>query len=80
MFGKEMLTLLAVCSFVSAYCICLSSLLCWGLDVDLIVLVPGFSYLLYTGSHVSRQKKKKKKNNNNNKKKKKIKIKKKNTK
>ena len=29
------------------YCICLSFPWGWGLDVDLILSVPGFSYLLY---------------------------------
>ena len=45
-FGKELLTLLAVCLFCGCFIVfvCLS-LWCWGLDVDLIVSVPDFSYL-----------------------------------
>ena len=49
--GKMLTTLLAVCLFCGWFIVfvCLS-LWCWRLDVDLIVSVPEFSYLLWLNS------------------------------
>ena len=46
--GEELTTLSAICSFCGCLIVfvCLS-LWCWGPDVDLIALVPVFTYLLY---------------------------------
>ena len=46
LFGKELLTLLAICSCIIVYV--WLSLWCWGLDVDLIVSVAKVSYFLCT--------------------------------
>ena len=45
LFGKELSTLLVVCSFCGCFIVFVCfSLWSWGLDVDLILLVPEFSY------------------------------------
>ena len=46
LFGKELPTLLAICSFCGCFIVFVCfSFLCWGLDVELIISVSEFSYL-----------------------------------